>query len=321
MVRPVKLITVAESSSLKTSRYPATINAGQTAFLSFPNAGLVEELNVREAQEVLQGDVIARLDQRTLLNDLSQAESSYKNAESEYQRAVTLFQENAIAKSVLDQRESQRSISKAQLDSANKALKDSVLTAPFDGVIASLSVEAGQNVGSGELIATVINTTELEVKINLPASVIVDARNQSNTSAEVILDAAQDSPIPADFKEATLLADSASQSFTVTFLFVPPDELVVLPGMNATVQISGDVEVADMTTVSVPLAAISSDGDSHFVWVVDEGSMSVSKREVTVEQGIGESLVVSSGLAPGETIAGAGAVYLSEGMQVRAWEY
>jgi len=61
-----------------------------------------------------------------------------------------------------------------------------------------------------------------------------------------------------------------------------------------------------------------SEGGQQYVWVVDP-EMVVSKRSVTVEEGIGETLLVTAGLAPGETIVGAGAAYLSEGMQVRPW--
>jgi hypothetical protein len=47
--------------------------------------------------------------------------------------------------------------------------------------------------------------------------------------------------------------------------------------------------------------------------------MTVSKREVTVSDGIGETAIVTEGLEMGETIATAGASYLAEGMQVRPW--
>jgi hypothetical protein len=47
--------------------------------------------------------------------------------------------------------------------------------------------------------------------------------------------------------------------------------------------------------------------------------MTVSRRDVTVADGIGETAVVTEGLAIGETIATAGASFLADGMQVRPW--
>ncbi len=67
------------------------------------------------------------------------------------------------------------------------------------------------------------------------------------------------------------------------------------------------------------LTAIASDGDSTYVWVVDPDLMTVSRREVTIADGIGETVVVTEGLGAGETIATAGASFLADGMQVRPW--
>ena len=47
--------------------------------------------------------------------------------------------------------------------------------------------------------------------------------------------------------------------------------------------------------------------------------MTVSKRKVTVKEGIGSRLVIEAGLNPGDIIVGAGASYLAEGMKVREW--
>ena len=70
---------------------------------------------------------------------------------------------------------------------------------------------------------------------------------------------------------------------------------------------------------SVPLAAVMSDGGVQYVWIVDSELMTVSKRSVSIKPGIGETVVITEGLSPGDIIAGAGAAYLSEGLQVRPW--
>ena len=134
----------------------------------------------------------------------------------------------------------------------------------------------------------------------------------------MILEAAPGNPIEATFKEANLLADTTSQTYGVTFTFDPPENLVILPGMNATVELSS-ARQSQTHRQSVPLSAIVSDGDAKYVWVVDKDLMTVSRREVTVADGIGETVVVTEGLAAGETIATAGASFLADGMQVRPW--
>ena len=161
----------------------------------------------------------------------------------------------------------------------------------------------------------------LEVTVDLPARVIAESQEVEDRGAFVILEAAPDSRIEATFKEADLLADTASQTYGVTLTFAPPPNLVILPGMNATLELDSArrSETTAANRKSVPLSAISSDGASTYVWVVDEDSMTVSRREVTVAEGVGEFAIVTEGLTAGETIATAGAAFLAEGMQVRPW--
>ena len=320
-VRPVKLITLSPASEVETVRYPAVVNAAQFSELSFQTGGLIEEIVVTEAQQVAEGDLIARLDQRDFQSQVDSARSQFENAEEEYQRGLRLIEQDAIARSVLEQRKSQRDIARAQLDTAEKALEDTVIRAPFSGVVAQVPVRERENIGSGQLVAALNGQGALEVVIDIPARVIAESQEVQNRGAFVIMEAAPENRIEATFKEADLLADTASQTYAVTFTFSPPDDLVILPGMNATVELTGSrrssANVSDR--ISVPLTAIASDGTSTYVWVVDQDTMTVSRRDVTVADGIGETAVVTEGLELGETIATAGASYLADGMQVRPW--
>ena len=320
-VRPVKLLTIAAADTIQSSRYPAMIDAAQSSELSFQVGGLLKALPVTESQQVNKGDLIAQLDQRDFKSQVDAAQAQFDNAEEEYQRAVRLAKEDAIARSVLEQRKTQRDVAKAQLDSANKALADTELRAPFSGVIAKTSAATLQTIQPGQLVAILMGSGSFEAKINLPARFIAQARTREEKGAYVLLEAAPDRPIEATFKEATLVADATSQTYAVTFTFEPPEDLIILPGMNATVELksSTKTEPGANRRVSVPLAAVLSDGTVQHVWVVNKDTMKVSKRPVTIEPGIGDILIVTEGLTPGETIAGAGAAYLAEGMQVRPW--
>ena len=81
VVRPVKLLTLEAASDLQTSRYPAIVSAGRFGELSFQVSGLVEEVAVVDAQEVNAGDLIARLDQRDFISNVTSAQSQFQNAD------------------------------------------------------------------------------------------------------------------------------------------------------------------------------------------------------------------------------------------------
>ncbi len=237
-VRPAKLLTLSAGADVQTARYPAVVKATRFSELSFQSGGLIQEVAVIQAQDVEQGDLIARLDPRDFNSQLISARSQFDNAQEEYVRAQRLSEQDAIARSVLEQRRSQRDVAAAKLATAEKALEDATLRAPFAGVIAEVPAREQSTVSAGELVATLIDTGRLEVSVDLPARVIAESPEFEDRGAFVTLKAAPNARMPATFKEANLLADTVSQTYALTYTFEPPEGLIILPGMNATVELS-----------------------------------------------------------------------------------
>jgi RND family efflux transporter MFP subunit len=322
LVRPAKLIEVGQANNNNFLNYPAVIQSRQRSVLSFEVGGMLKELTVIEAQRVKKGEVLAKLDQRDLLAKLTSARAQFKNANTEYQRALRLIKQDAISSSKLEERKSTRDVNKSQLKTAEKALQDSVLVAPFSGAIAKVSIKKRQIIQPGESAITILGKQGLEAKINLPSSILAKAGRQEKTATDsyLVLDAAPDRQIPVLFKEASLDADEATQTYAVTFAFDKPEGLIILPGMNAVVWFKDPSKSnANLSKLSIPLTAIAIDGEQKYVWVVDKGSMKVSRRNIVIEVGVGANLNITSGLEAGEMIVAAGISSLSEGMKVRAW--
>ena len=321
-IRPAKLIEVGQVNTDDFLNYPAVIQSQQSSVLTFEVGGMLIELMAIEAKKVKKGEVLAKLDQRDFLAKLKSARAQFENADTEYQRALRLIKEDAISRSVLEERKAQRDVSKAQLETTEKALEDSVLVAPYSGNVAKVLIEKRQIVQPGKPAISILGEGGLEAKINLPSSIIAKARKRKKKEVDsyVVLEAAPNRRIPAIFKEASLEADAASQTYEVTFTFKAPKGLNILPGMNATVWFKDPSKLATgISKASIPLTAIVTDGDQKYVWVVNKESMIVSRRNITVEDGVGMNLNVSSGLELGETIVAAGVSSLSEGMKVRLW--
>ena len=321
VIRLVKFLTIEAASDREPRTFPAVIDAAQSAELAFQVGGLLQELPISEAQEIEQGEVIARLDQRDFTNQLTSVRAQFDIANTEYQRALRLAEEDAIATSVLEQRESQFNVARAALDTSEKALSDSTLTAPYSGVVTSVAVRRLDTVQPGQVIASVMGAGAMKATFSLPASIIATAPNPSDSNnVFVMLDAAPGIRIPATFLEATLEADVVSQTYQISYTFTPPENLIILPGMNASVVLdASQANTSSNNYSAVPLSAVMSDGENQFVWVIDLESMLVSRRTIAIQDGIGETVTVTSGLTAGDTIVGAGASYLSEGIKVRPW--
>lgn len=321
-VRPAKLFTIEVLNNNDFLNYPAVIKSQQLSVLSFEVSGKLTKLPIIEAQNVKKGEILAKLDQRNLLAKLKSVQAQFNNANAEYKRALRLIKEKAISQSILEQRKSQNDVSKAQLETAQKALEDSVLIAPYTGTIAKISIKKRQLIQAGKPAITILGKKGLEATINLPSSIMAKAKEQKTQAKDsyLVLDVAPNRHIPIMFKEASLEADTTSQTYAITFSFDTVADLNILPGMNAIVWFrdpSQSIKVSNKITV--PLTAIAIDGNQKYVWVVDTSTMIVSKRNIIVQIGVGRNIVISSGLKLGETIVSAGISALSEGMKVSAW--
>ncbi|MBQ0719705.1 MAG: efflux RND transporter periplasmic adaptor subunit [Gammaproteobacteria bacterium] len=321
-VRPAKLITVGQGGEPESLNFPAVVQSSQQTEMSFEVGGMLNELFAVEGSRVQKGEVLAKLDQRDLQAKQSSAQAQFKHANTEYQRALRLIKAKAISRSILEQREYQYDVSKLQLKTARKALQDSILRAPFSGAISRVSVEAREVVRAGEPAITILGQGQLEAKLNLPSQIMANAGDSGKPQLEgyLVLDVAPQKRIPATFKSVSLEADTASQTYEVTFTFAEPDGLMILPGMNGVVWLRApQSEVETLAGLSIPLASIATDGEQHYVWVVNSRSMRLSRRNIVLEEGVGARLNVITGLEVQEIIVAAGISYLSEGMKIRPW--
>lgn len=320
IVRPVKLVTIGAEQTEKTERFPAVIDAAQSVELSFQVGGQITSLPIKEGETIQEGALVAQLDDRDFRSRLASAKATHAAAQDQYLRAQRLAAADAIAKSELEQRLTQRDVARANLEEERKALKDTVLRAPFTATVVSVPAKQQQHIQAGEIVAKLMGKGKtFEAKINVPASLIAGSIKRKEHGAYVILDALPDARMKASFTSALLMADAQSQTYEVTLVFEAPDNVLILPGMNAAVELVSSRLDDDVPRLSVPLAAVSSDGDARYVWVIDPDSMIAAKRRVVLGNSIGDSIVVTEGLTAGEVIAGAGAAYLAEGMRVRPW--
>lgn len=319
IVRPVKVVDVTVKSDLKTFLFPAVVKDLDSKELTFQVSGQIESIRVREGQEVKQGEVISTLVQRNFVNDLDTAQAQYDTAKLEFDQAERLIAERLVAKNTYDQKKAQLNVAEAKLDSAKKALEDTQLVSPFDGVIAVKHAKELQTVSPSQSIVTIQTEGAAEAVIKIPASLVSRSKQIEPVETVVNLDAAPEYNISAQMVAASTLADERSQTFEITLGFMPPEELTILPGMTGTVRttLKFNSESDGVNEISIPLHAIVTNSQGQYVWVVNNETMRVSKRDVQVGVGVGEKITIKSGLKEGEMIVGAGASYLTEGMKVR----
>ena len=322
-VRVVKLIEIQPRQDIEVFRYPAVISAFDSSTMTFQVPGLLKEIKVKEGEGVRKGQVLARIDQRDFKTALQSAQAQYDNASLEYERAKRLIQSDAISQSVLEQRTSQHDIAKANLAQAQKALNDTVLKAPFNGVVADVHIKKFETAAAGQAVMTLQSEGLSQALVQVPASVVVNSEKINLLDVYLSLDADPTLKLPAELSENLAIADQATQTIEARFTFTPPEKLVILPGMTGTLngQYNYSTDSSEQTKHPiVPISAVQSNAGETYVWLVESRSMRVSKQAVTVQPGVSDTVAVSGGLSVGDVIVGAGGHYLSEGVTVRPYK-
>ena len=326
VVRPVKIHTIGSLDPADYREYPGTIRAFQTAEMGFEVAGRVTEFLVKEGDRVKEGQVLARLDARDYQAQLNAAEAVLRKARSDLTRSRKIFREDpgAISTETIETDRREVDVAKAQVDVARKAVEDTELRAPFDGIMARKLVEDFANVVAKKPVLILQDKTVLEIEIDIPERDMVQgtaeeskAEITAKVKPEIIVSALPNRSFPGTIKEWAMRADPVTRTFAIKLNFDNPNDVLVLPGMTARVRAIVDPERA----WSVPVTAAQADDNGKAnVWKVDPATMTVSRIPVELGELAGNRIKLERGVDAGDMIAVSGVAQLREGIEVRKYE-
>jgi RND family efflux transporter MFP subunit len=328
VARPVKIFEVAASGKRGTREYPGQIKAGQYSEMSFEVPGKVTQFVYTEGSLVKVGAMLAKLDPRDYKSRYDSALAKQSYAKAERDRYKAMYDKDVKPYAEYELRLRQYQVRTADTREAKKALDDTVLRAPFEGVMARKLVEEFEQVQAKQAVLILQNDELLEIKIAVPERDLAGRSGDRSSDEEmtgalrprVQVSSLPGREFPARVKELANVADPTTRTFEATLVFAKPKDANILGGMTAKVII--DIpETRETEGVLVPSIAVVSGGEgSGRVWVVDRETLKVSSRAVELGELAGKEIEVRKGLEGGEWIAASGVHQLSDGMTVRRYE-
>lgn len=323
--RLVTLAAVEAPAAAGVRRYAARIAAGRRADLSFRVPGTVQKLLFKEGDIVEEGQVVAELDPTQYRNVVKERQATFDSAAKDFERARELLRNGNISQRDYDQVQARYKTTEAALDEARTDLSYTVLKAPFRGDIAARAIEQFEEVQARQPVLALRDTSVLDVKFGIPESAALYL-GQSPGGADPItqiavfadFEKAPGKRYPLTFKEAATKADPKTQTFELTYQMPAPEDIVVLPGMTANVEMDLTEFLGGTIVYNLPVEAVVADNELNArAWVLDEQTMTVASRPVSVGVLVGDRIAVTGGLQEGEQVVVGGAAYLSDGMRVR----
>lgn len=323
---PVHVEAAISVASVPVAHATATLEPLRQVVLAPLTAGVVREVHFRLGRSVSEGELLLRIDggvargQATLASvDVAQAAQQEARAQVELRRALALSGSGAIPQSALEDAQAALGASRLAYRAARtryrlarRGVRDSVLRAPFSGVVASRQVEVGALVAAGTPVGTLVDNSLLRATLLLDPAVGLDVR----VGADVTMTpyARPDTQLIGRVRDVGAAVDPGSRRLPIEVEFTPGDTSVVA-GLLARFEVALG-PARDVVRVQ-PDAVFEFSGAPH-VYVIEDGS--VRRRAVRLGATSGNHAEVLDGLRSGDRVVVAGLARLSEGAHVRVVE-
>lgn len=313
-IKAVRTITISASDTASIRTYSGEVQARFETQLGFRVPGKIVSRLVDAGAVVKRGQPLAHLDAADFTLQVIQASAQVQLADAELKRYQDLRARNFVSQAALDARAATATSAQAQAHLSRNQVAYTTLTADRDGVITSVSSEAGQVVAAGQPVVRLAPDGEREIAISLPEGDI--GRLKVGDAATVTL-WAQGDEAPAvigKLREISAAADPMTRTYAARVAL--PDAPSRLPvGLSATVRFA--TASSAEAGFAIPLGAVFQNEKQMAVWKVGAGD-TVTLVPVRVSRFAGEQAIVTQGLATGDRIVSAGVTLLAAGQKVRA---
>ena len=313
-----------------------TINPVNTVSVGSTVSGLMKEIYVDYNSEVKKGQLLAQIDPATFQAQVDQNRAQINNAEANlaklnaemvyaektYIRYKNLYKKNFVARSELDQAESDYLAKKASIGAQRASIAQSrasyntamtnlgytKIVAPVDGTIISRDIDVGQPVAASfqapELFTIAQDLTKMQIEVNVSEADIGSVKE--GQEVEYTLDGYPDSTFYGKVTQVRLDSTTTSNVVTYTVIVsVNNDDLKLKPGMTANVSIitkrSENVMCAPSVAMKYSPETNGQKYQNQGIWVLENGK----PKRIDIKEGASDDSnveIISKVLKVGDKI-------------------
>lgn len=348
-VRTARVRAVSMSAGSTVLNASGYVTARRQATVSSKMAGQITEILIEEGMEVARGQILARLDSSNLDRSLELAEAQaaaagkavleveaqLEEARVRQERIRRLVEQEVLGVADLDAVDAEVETLAARIerqhadiltsersaDVIRQQIEDTVIRAPFDGVITAKNAQTGEMMspiagGAGFTrtgIGTIVDMDSREIEVDVNEAYI--NRVSPGQPVEAVLDSYEDWRIPSRVIAIIPAADRDRATVRVRIGFEELDPRI-LPDMGVRVSFrTAEIEAVEVPEgLLVPAGAVFEDTGRDLVFLVRDGR--VQRRAVTLGDLSGSDYFVLAGLVEGDRVVVAPPETLSEGDDV-----
>jgi RND family efflux transporter MFP subunit len=325
-VRGVRVMTVKLAEQRSEKRFTGVVAARYETQVGFRVAGKIAARQVEVGQSVRRGDTLMTLDAADYQAALRAADANQASAlaqkvqaDAELLRQRQLLGQGWTTRATFDRivasassAAEQVKAASEQVELARNTLSYATLTAPEDGIVTAIRAEAGQVVGQGQAVLTIVRNGEREAVIAIPEGQIGDLASWSARASFWSRGEASGSAI---LREVSPQADPASRTHAARFT-LPGDAAKADLGATVTLTLT---RITGEPAATLPSSAVFFQNSKPIVWRATPSGDRLEALPVSVVR-LGAERTVVAGISDGDRIVTLGVHRLDAGSRVRIVE-
>jgi RND family efflux transporter MFP subunit len=323
-IRPVRVVTIEKLPGGERITLTGNVQAQDDVALAFRVGGQLIERSVNVGDQVVAGQVVARLDavnERNAVDaaraNLAAAMARLVEARNPVRRFEPMLPQGFVARAEFDRAVEARDAAQAQVEAAEAQLATAenqlgftTLVADGPGTVTERGAEPGEVVAAGRMILRLAREGGRDAVFDVPARVI--EAGSADDEVVVALSSDPDVTTVGRVREVSPQADPVTRTFKVRVGLADPPAAMRLGST-----VTGRLQLGGTAGIKLPNAALTSTRGAPAVWVLDPQTKTVALRNIDVAGFELDRVMVAQGLDAGELVVTAGVQTLRPGQQVR----
>ena len=284
-----------------------TILSNESVTIKPEVAGTINFIGFEEGNTLKKGVTLFTLDAQLLEAEYQEVKANFDYALTQYERAKKLNKDGIIPSEEFDERLRAYLNAKSRLNTLATRLRKHTITSPFSGTVGSRMVSIGDYVSVGEPMVNLEDLSLVKIEFYIPQRFSLSIT--PGQPVQVVVE-----PLTQLFDGTIYLIDPQVDPETRSVLIrakVPNPDTVLKPGMFCTVTIVIEKKEDALT---VPLEALVSRGEKHFLYIEEEGKAVI--RQVQMGIFAEGAVEILDGLKPNERVIVAGLQKIAPGVSI-----
>ncbi|MFB9053239.1 efflux RND transporter periplasmic adaptor subunit [Formosa undariae] len=283
-------------------------------------SGILQNVFVKEGQQVSKGQALAKIDDGGLEQQVAQMQIQLALAETTFERQKRLWDQKIGSEIQFLQAKSTYEAQEQAVNQLKSQLAKTTIVAPFSGVIDDIITDQGSVVmpGQSQLIR-IVNLKDMYIETEVPENYISDVVEGKQVKVEFpVLGTSVDTEV----RQASNFINPANRTFKVE-VAVPNKEKNIKPNLTAKLKIN---DYTNQNAVLIPLSIISENANGEqYIYVIKnkESNNEGLAERVIIKTGKtqGDIIEVLSGIEAGAEIIKEGARSVTDGQTVKVIKY